>query len=228
MGDDDHGGARFAAGALQQAKDLFAGLVVERAGRLVAQQQFRVFRKRAGNGHTLLFAAGKLRGEVVESVAQADLFQNLARVLRLFAKLGGKLHIFQRRQVRHKIIELENKTDVVAAVIDQFLFGKPVDQTPGNADLAVVAGVHAAEHVQYGGFSGAAGADDQTELAFFHAEGHAVHGGDDDLAGEIAFIYGIKFNKAQEEHSFPAFQHKEAVLVLPKKRVAKNNQFIIS
>src|SRR5919204_4853427 len=47
--------------ALEQRYDLIAGLRVERPGRLVRQEQARVVRERARNGHALALAAGERR-----------------------------------------------------------------------------------------------------------------------------------------------------------------------
>ena len=57
MRDDHHGHALRLANILQQLQHFLAGLVIERTGRLIAQQQLRLFGNRAGDGYTLLFAA---------------------------------------------------------------------------------------------------------------------------------------------------------------------------
>ena len=58
--------ARALAKNPQKLENCLARLVVKRAGWLVAEQQLGVFRKRASNGNTLLFATGTLTGEIVE------------------------------------------------------------------------------------------------------------------------------------------------------------------
>ena len=58
VGDDDDGAARLAAGALEQGQHLLAGLIVQRAGGLVAEQKLRIFCEGACNGDALLLAAG--------------------------------------------------------------------------------------------------------------------------------------------------------------------------
>ena len=58
--DDDDRCAVIVAQAGQQIQHLFARLAIQRAGWLVAEQQRRVFAQRAGNGYTLLLAAGEL------------------------------------------------------------------------------------------------------------------------------------------------------------------------
>ena len=56
-----------------------AGRDVERAGRLVAEQDVRPLGDGAGDGHALLLAAGELGREVVQPVAEADQVERLLR-----------------------------------------------------------------------------------------------------------------------------------------------------
>ena len=75
MRDDHHGHALRLANILQQLQYFLTGLVIERTGRLIAQQQLRLFGNRAGDGYTLLLAAGQLRWEVPHALPQPDLVQ---------------------------------------------------------------------------------------------------------------------------------------------------------
>ena len=63
---------------LQQRHDLEARRRIERAGRLVGEDQLRVVDQRARDGDALLLAAGELRGVMVRARAEADLLQLLA------------------------------------------------------------------------------------------------------------------------------------------------------
>ena len=63
-----------------------AGLEVERAGRLVAQQDVRPLGDGARDGDALLLAAGQLRREVVQAVAEADQVERLVRRHRVVAR----------------------------------------------------------------------------------------------------------------------------------------------
>ena len=65
VGDEDHGHALLAVEALEDGHDLFARAGVQRAGRLVGQDDGRVVDQRAGDGHALLLAAGELGRPVV-------------------------------------------------------------------------------------------------------------------------------------------------------------------
>ena len=117
MRDEHDGLAGVVARVLQKLEDGLARVVVERARRLVAQQKLRVFRERAGDGHALLLAAGKLRREVVQAVPQPHLPKHRGRIERLLANLAGQLHVLKRGEVLHEVVELEHEADVIAAVV---------------------------------------------------------------------------------------------------------------
>ena len=87
MRDDHYGHALCLANILQQLQHFLAGLVIERTGRLIAQQQLRLFGNRAGDGYTLLFAAGQLCREIPHALPQSDLVQGFRRVEMIGANL---------------------------------------------------------------------------------------------------------------------------------------------
>ena len=77
--------------------DLPAGVVVRRACRLVAQQDLRILRNGSGDGHALLFTAGKLRGKIVDTIAETDVFQHFDGILRVGDDLRGEFDVFLLR-----------------------------------------------------------------------------------------------------------------------------------
>ena len=124
---EHHRTARFAARVLQQLQNGLARFVIECARGLVAQQKLRVFRDGAGDSHTLLFAARKLRGEVVHAMREPHLGQHVDRPKGVAANLARELHIFERGKILHQVIELEHKADIVTTVISELLFIKLID-----------------------------------------------------------------------------------------------------
>ena len=100
MRDDDDGHTVLPALILQQGEDLLARGIVQRAGRLVAQQQTRLFCQRAGDGHALLLAAGELGRKIPHAFAEADVREHLRRGQRVADDLRGKLHVLQRQKRR--------------------------------------------------------------------------------------------------------------------------------
>ena len=69
---DHEDGVAFAVEIAQQANHGFFVGFVEIAGGLVGENQLGMIDQRASDGDTLLFAAGKLRGKMVEAFAEAD------------------------------------------------------------------------------------------------------------------------------------------------------------
>ena len=65
----------------QQLQDDGLVRLIEIAGGLVGQNQLRLIDQRARDGHALLLAAGKLRGNMVQAVAQAHARAALPRPL---------------------------------------------------------------------------------------------------------------------------------------------------
>ena len=72
MGDHDDGLAVLAHGAAHEVEDLGAGLGVEVARRLVGEDDVGLAGQGAGDGDTLLLAAGQLARAVLQAVVQPD------------------------------------------------------------------------------------------------------------------------------------------------------------
>lgn len=70
--DDDCRGSQFLINASDDFKDNYACFIVERPGRLVTEQFVRAFGDCARDCDPLLFAAGELRGKVIQSMTQPD------------------------------------------------------------------------------------------------------------------------------------------------------------
>ncbi len=77
VGDDDQGATALLLLLAQECEDFVAPLVIEVARRLVGEQHLRVLDQGPRDGHALLLSTGKLRGLVLEPVAQPDLAENL-------------------------------------------------------------------------------------------------------------------------------------------------------
>src|SRR5712692_8415146 len=109
------------AGVVQFAENLdddgFIGLV-EVARGLVSKNDFWLVDQRARDGHALLFAAGKLRGEVRQAVAKAYTLQRFFGLLfvRHAMAILREHYVFQRREVRHEMKLLEDEADPFRAV----------------------------------------------------------------------------------------------------------------
>ena len=145
-------------------------MLIERAGRLIGQEQVGLRHHGARDGHALLLPAGKLVGIVVQLIAQAYQFQHLPGALRAlcaaYARVHqGQLHVFLRRHAGQKLKLLKDKADLPRADARQFLFAQRADQLPIQDVFARSGRIQAADQVHQRGFAAARGAQDGKELA---------------------------------------------------------------
>ena len=101
-------------------------LAVERAGRLVGEQDLRIVDERAGNGDALLLAARELARVVVEAVAEIDLLEAPAghrlgvRGLRTGVE-QRQHHLLQGRGARQQVELLEDEADACGSEIGELV-----------------------------------------------------------------------------------------------------------
>ena len=137
--DDDERRARRVELA-QQLDDRRAGLRVQRAGRLVGEDDRGLADERAGDRRALALAAGELGRVVVEAVAEADAVERLARALAaLRARHAGVEQaagdVVDRRQPVEEVELLEDEAHAARAQRRQLVVGggggvEAVDRSP--------------------------------------------------------------------------------------------------
>ena len=86
------------------------------------------------------------------------------------ADLAGEFDVFQRGEVLDEVVKLEYETHVMAPVFRKLPPVIAADYAAVELYGALVAGVHAAEHIQYGRLPRAARADDDAELALLNGK----------------------------------------------------------
>src|SRR5438876_2331199 len=119
MGDDDDRHA-LTVQLDEQLHDRLSGVGVERAGRLVGEQEQRLVDDGARDRHALLLAARELIGQVVHAIAEADPLERVDRFLapRAAALAGvdhGQLDVLERRVARQQIERLEHEANLAIA-----------------------------------------------------------------------------------------------------------------
>ena len=195
MRDDHDGHTGFVRGILQQFENRLAGIVVQSAGRLVTEQQFRILGERARDRDTLLLTAGELRREIIDAGSKSDLGQCFPGVHRILADLRGQRNVLERGQVLNQIVELKNKTDLVASVGGQLagvVFGNlfTIEKYSSFGER-----VHAAKDIQQRGLARAGRADDDTDLTFFNLKRGVAQCLNGDFSHMVDFFYVLKFYK---------------------------------
>ena len=112
VGDQDGAGAARLEDLAHLVAEAAAQLDVEVGEGLVEQQQARLRRQCAGQGHALLLAAGQFMGVALAQGAEIDQFEHLggdALALRVLADAEGD--VLGHRQVREQRVVLEHHAD---------------------------------------------------------------------------------------------------------------------
>ena len=157
--------------------DFFVGFVEISRG-LVGKNHFWLVDQRARDGYALLLAAGELRGEMRQTIAEADALQRFFGLffVREAVEILREHHVFHRGEIRHEMKLLENEADFFGAVTDEFVFTefRKVDAIDDHA--AGGQRVQPAENIDERGFPGTGRAHERDPLAGVHAETDAAEG----------------------------------------------------
>ena len=150
-----------------------AGLGIEIPGRLIGEHDLRTMNEGAGKRDALLFPAGKLERIVIETVTEADLGEQVFRVLLatgLATEFQRNQYVFDSREGRDQLEALENEADEAVPergplVLGHRFHGLPVEQN-GAAGGVVQTGAESEQR----GLAAAGGADDRAGVSFLQAE----------------------------------------------------------
>ena len=123
MRNDDNRNVLRPVDRLQQRENRLGRHGVERARRLVAEDDLRVVGKHARNCHALLLTARELRGIGVRLVGNADELQNLHRALLCVLaahadNLQREADVSEDRALHEKVEVLEDHADLLPAAAD--------------------------------------------------------------------------------------------------------------
>ena len=178
----DHDDQAVVRNLSEQVHDLHAGLGVERARRLVGQQNLGVVDERTSDGDALHLAAGELAGLFAHVLGKPHAAERLDGALPTLGaghagKCEGQLDVFQDGLVRDKVVGLEHEADAVVAVrvpiaVLVLACGHTVDE-----QVSVVVMVKAADDVEHGGLARARRPQHRHELVVAKGHRHMVERG---------------------------------------------------
>ena len=153
----------------QDAQHFLAGVRVQRAGRLVGQDDLAAVHQRPRDADALLLAARQLAGAVIGTVAQAQAPEQFAGALVARAPLAGvdrrHFHVARRAQVRQQVVALEDEAEVLAAQFGQLVGVEFAGAAPAHAVVAAGGAVQAAQDIHQRGLARAGRANDGHHLA---------------------------------------------------------------
>lgn len=132
---------------------------VQVTGRLIRKYDLWTVDQGAGYGYTLLFAAGELIRLVIGAVSKAQGLQEMYGPVCHFLLFSagdpaGNTHIFQSREFRKKVVELENEPDMFVAEGRNLPVVQEIDGLPVDRHLAFVWLIQGAQDMQECTFPG--------------------------------------------------------------------------
>ena len=176
---DDHDRGAFAVQFLEQRHQLDRGAAVERAGRLVGEQHFRVVDERPRDRDALLLSAGKLRRPVMHAVAKAH--TRAGRSTRGDRRSGcpagidhRQFDIAERVEPVEQMELLEHEADLAVAHGRERVAAEPATVVAVEPVGARGRPVEAADDIHEGRFAGARRAHHGDEIAGVDAERDVV------------------------------------------------------
>jgi hypothetical protein len=179
--DDDQ---RLAGGiqVKEQAADLVARAGVDRAGRLVGEQQRRPVDERPRDGHALPLATGKPGRVGVPAVGDPQRVEQFVRTLPGIPGLGpgelrGQQHVVNDRHVVEQVEELEDHADLAAAEACRARFAEHVHPFVADADRPARRLVHPGDEVEQRGLARTGRSHDGHRLAGLDPQAHVIDGG---------------------------------------------------
>ena len=179
VGDHQHGGSQI-VDLLQQRHDFKGALRVQIAGRLVGDDGGRIVHQRAGNGKSLLLAAGHLIGMAVHLAFQTDQLQHVGNPLFDLGLLRahdphGKGHVLIDRHFFDQAVILKHDADR-AAQVGNFALANSFQRIAVDVDGAGGGLQLAGDELDDGGLTGTGRTDQEAELAVLDLHGNAVEG----------------------------------------------------
>jgi hypothetical protein len=190
---DHEDGVAFVVEFAEEANDFFLVGFVEVAGGLVGEDELGVIDEGAGDGDTLLLAAGKLSGEMLDAVGEADASERGAS----FGFVSGAVEVlsehdvFEGGEIRHEVELLEDEADFLGAEASEGGFVETGHVGAIDDGLAGAGSVEAAENVDEGGLAGAGGSHDGDPFAGIDGEGDSGESGD----GAVFLAEIVDFNE---------------------------------
>ena len=173
MGDVHKRNVHLPLQAFQLQLHLLAQLQVQRAQRLVQQQHAGLVHQTAGDGHTLLLAAGQLVDAAALVAFQTHRFQHFQHlgtddVLRQLFQTQAEGHILKHVEMREQRVFLEHRVHLP-------LIGRQIRNVLAiKKDIAGSWGDKACNHAQSRGFSTARWAKEGDELLVVNVQRKAV------------------------------------------------------
>ena len=189
----DHDNKMVTGDFFEDIHDLYAGLGVQSAGRLVGKNDIGVVDQCAGNGHTLHLTARHLAGTLVDLLLQTYADESLTGSFAAFffadARQGqSQLNVLQYRLMGDEVVALEHKSYRVVAVCIPVAVFEVVGVSAVDDEIALCVSVQTADDVEHGGLAAAGGAENRHKLRGSELKINTLEGVNDTAACGVVFF----------------------------------------
>jgi acyl-CoA thioesterase-1 len=165
----------------EQLDDTFTVFRIKVARRFVGKNYFRFIYQSPTDSNTLLFSTGELFREIPTPVAKSDPLKKHPRLIEgldIFFQFGREHDIFNAVQGWNEMKGLKDKTGNLVTDRRQLVFAQIGYIIAGYVDFSTARPVKTGQHTQQGGFTAAAAAGYNHELALFYSQGDVLEHGD--------------------------------------------------
>ena len=137
--------------------------------------------------HALLFAARELGRKVVLARRKADHGDGLVDGHGVGRDVGHQRHVLAHREAGNQVVELKDKTHMLAPVGREGGLTGAREPLVGKPDLARAGHIQPAQNVQQGGFAAARSPQQNDEFALHNVQVHIVQRMHLDRTGTVGF-----------------------------------------
>ena len=180
----------------EQIHDLDAGVAVQRAGRLVGEQDVGIVDQRACDRDTLHLTARQLRGLLMDMLLQSDFLERFCRAAGTLTRADAadgerQLYVLEHRLVGDEVIALKDESDGVIAVRIPVAVGIPLGTDTVDDQIALVITIQTADDVQHGRLAGAALSEDRDKFVITQTQRNALERLLHQISGFIYLSYAF-------------------------------------
>ena len=188
---------------LQSIHNLRAAGGIQRACRLVRQDDFPAVHQGAGNAHALLLPAGKLHRQAAQPVRQPQSAEQGGgpRQTGSLARAGvhsGQGDVLHRRAAAKQVVPLEHKAQMRAAQVREGIGIQSGGVLPVDAADARAGRIQTAQQVHKRGFAGTGGPHNGHKLAALNGKAHPVQHLYTILLCPVPFGHALHCNKRHQ------------------------------
>lgn len=180
----------------EEAKYFVCVCTVKVTCRLVCEEHLGVVDKSTSDRYSLTLTTGKLGGEVVETLGEAEALNKLTerlliRSIRLVTHYCGKKNVLKSCELGDKVVLLVNKAHLLASEAAESISAHLCNILVIDEDTACVCTVETCADVEECRLTGTGGTDDSYELTLLDLNIYTVYRGNNGIRLSILLNYAL-------------------------------------